>query len=187
MPEKCTNNPRDCPILPRIEAKIKRKVHNTENIKTVKLAITGFFALLSSWPGMLVAPMYILVLLNMADYATGFVAAPYRGEKRSSEVGFRGIAKKCCMWLLVALGGVLDWLVTYAMETVGIQLPFHFLVAALVAIWLICNEIVSILENIGDIGVELPPFLMRLVRWLKMAAEDKAAVPDWNKEGRNDG
>ena len=91
------------------------------------------------------------------------------------------------MWLLVALGGVLDWLVTYAMETVGIQLPFHFLVAALVAIWLICNEIVSILENIGDIGVELPPFLMRLVRWLKMAAEDNAAVPDWNKEGRNDG
>ena len=85
-----------------------------ENIKTIKLAVTGFFALLSSWLGMLAAPMYILVLLNMADYATGFVAAPYRGEKRSSEVGFRGIAKKCCMWLLVALGGVLDWLVTYA-------------------------------------------------------------------------
>ena len=85
-----------------------------ENIKTIKRAVTGFFALLSSWLGMLAAPMYILVLLNMADYATGFVAAPYRGEKRSSEVGFRGIAKKCCMWLLVALGGVLDWLVTYA-------------------------------------------------------------------------
>ena len=85
-----------------------------ENIKTIKLAVTGFFALLSSWLGMLAAPMYILVLLNMADYATGFVAARYRGEKRSSEVDFRGIAKKCCMWLLVALGGVLDWLVTYA-------------------------------------------------------------------------
>lgn len=158
-----------------------------ENIKTVKIAVTGAFALLSSWLGMLAVPMYILVSLNMMDYATGFVAAPYRGEKRSSEVGFRGIAKKVCMWLLVALGGIMDWLVAYAMETIGIELPFHFFVAALVAVWLICNEIISILENIGDIGVDLPPFLMRMVRWVKAAAEDKAQVPEWGKEDKHNG
>ena len=55
------------------------------------------------------------------------------------------------------------------------------------ALWRASRVPISILENIGDIGVELPPFFMRLVCWLKMAAEDKAAVPDWNKEGRNDG
>ena len=32
--------------------------------------------------------------------------------------------------------------------------------ASLVAIWLIANEIISILENIGDIGVNVPPFLV---------------------------
>lgn len=154
--------------------------HNT--LQNVKVIVTGLFALITAWLGVLAAPLYILILLNMMDYATGFVAAPYRGEKRSSAVGFRGIAKKICMWLLVALGGVLDWLVAYAMDTIGIEIPFHFLVAALVAIWLICNEIVSILENIGDIGVELPPFLMRLVHWVKAAAEDKAQIPDWDKE-----
>ena len=158
-----------------------------DTLRNIKLIVTGLFALVTARLGALAAPLYILVLLNMMDYITGFVAAPYRGEKRSSAVGFRGIAKKVCMWLLVALGGVLDWLMAYAMETIGIQVPFHFLVAALVAVWLICNEIVSILENIGDIGVELPPFLTRLVRWIKMAAEDKATVPDWNKEDRNDG
>ena len=156
--------------------------HNTFNtLQNIKIIVTGLFALVTARLGALAAPLYILVLLNMMDYATGFVAAPYRGEKRSSAVGFRGIAKKVCMWLLVALGGVLDWLMAYA---IGIQVPFHFLVAALVAVWLICNEIVSILENIGDIGVELPPFLMRLVRWVKAAAEDKVQIPE---HGRGDG
>ena len=152
-------------------------------LQNIKIIVTGIFAALTARLGALAAPVYILICLNMADYATGFVAAPYRGEPRSSQVGFRGIAKKVCMWLLVALGGVLDWLMAYAMETIGIQLTFHFMVAALVAVWLICNEIISILENIGDIGVELPPVLMRLVRWVKVAAEDKAKVPDWDGEG----
>ena len=151
-------------------------------LQKIKAMVTGIFALVTARLGVLAAPIYILIFLNMADYATGFVAAPYRGERRSSAVGFRGIAKKICMWLLVALGGVLDWLLSYAADTIGIQLPVHFLAAALVAVWLICNELVSILENIGDIGVEMPPFIMRLVRWVKMAVEDKTKVPDWDKD-----
>lgn len=189
MPEKCTDNPRDCPMLPRIETaktkaidqeRMRKMEHNT--LQNIKIIVTGIFAALTARLGALAAPLYILIFLNVADYATGFVAAPYRGEKRSSEVGFRGIAKKVCMWLLVAVGGVLDWLMAYAMESIGIELSFHFLVAAVVALWLICNEIISILENIGDIGVELPPFLMRMVRWVKAAAEDKAKVPEWKEE-----
>lgn len=153
-----------------------------ETLKTLKIAVTGFFALLSSWLGMLAAPVYILIFLNMADYATGYVAAPYRGKKRKSEVGFRGIAKKVCMYLLVAVGWVIDWIVTYSAQMLGITSPFHFLMAEMVAIWLICNEIISILENIGDIGVDLPPFIMPLVSWVKAAAEDKAKIPDRDKK-----
>lgn len=86
------------------------------------------------------------------------------------------------MYLLIYIGWVLDWLVTYTSETLGISSPFHFLVAFMVAIWLICNEIISILENIGDIGVDLPPFLMKLVRWVKASAEDQAKVPNGDKK-----
>lgn len=147
-------------------------------LQVIKAAVAGAVGLVTSWLGALAMPVYVLVGLNIADYLTGLVAAPYRGEQRSSAVGLRGIAKKVSMWLLVALGGVMDWLLAYAMETVGMEIPFHFPVAALVAAWLICNEIVSILENIGDIGVELPPFLMALVRWVKRAAQEQAALPE---------
>lgn len=35
------------------------------------------------------------------------------------------------------------------------------------------NECISILENISEIGVPLPPFLMRLIQKLKKTTEDK--------------
>ncbi len=142
----------------------------------IKAAISAAFAAITAWLGTLAVPMLILVALNLADYITGYTAAGYRPEGRSSSKGFRGIAKKICMWLLVALGAVVDWLIGYAGETVGIELPFHFLVAALVAVWLICNEIISILENIGDIGVTLPPFLLKAVEWVKAGAEKRGDI-----------
>lgn len=150
---------------------------NKHNIlMEIKLAVTGIFAAITAFLGALAVPFYILVILNVADYATGIFAAPYRGQKRSSAVGFLGIAKKICMWGLVGLGAVLDWLLSFAVAQIGITLPFSYLVGIVVAIWLICNEIVSILENMGDIGVDLPPFLMTLVKWVQSTAEDKVKM-----------
>ncbi len=62
-------------------------------------------------------------------------------------------------------------LIKYSAYTFGIQPPVHFLVACVVAVWIICNELISILENMVDIGVKLPPFLMPIVRMLKDQAE----------------
>ncbi|HOV70376.1 MAG TPA: phage holin family protein, partial [Clostridia bacterium] len=77
-----------------------------------------------------------------------------------------------CMWLLVVIGAVLDWLLKYAGEQLGFDIKLNFLVAAVVAIWLICNEIISILENISDIGVKLPPLLIKLTQNIKSKAEE---------------
>lgn len=54
------------------------------------------------------------------------------------------------------------------------------------AIWLICNEIISILENINDIGVTLPPFLQPIVSNLKSQVEKKAAVEDINNNSEKE-
>jgi toxin secretion/phage lysis holin len=152
-----------------------------EKIKAAFIAIfTGINALL----GTLAIPIYILVGLNFADYATGYTAAPYRGQQRRSSIGLCGIAKKICMWLLVGLGAVLDWLLAYSSESVGIALPVHGFFASLAAVWLIANEIISILENIADIGVELPPFLMTIAKWVKAGASktgEKASQNDLDK------
>lgn len=142
----------------------------------IKTIFTAFFSTFAGWLGILFIPMLILVACNLIDYATGLAAGPKRGQTINSYKSFRGIVKKVCMWVLVALGAMIDQLILYAGKTIGISLPFTFLVACIVAIWLICNEIISILENMVDIGVKLPPFMMPLVKNIKKQVEDKAKI-----------
>lgn len=142
----------------------------------IKLVFVGVFTLLSARLSMLAIPVYLLVACNVIDYGTGLAAARKRGQTISSSVGLNGIIKKVCMWLLVGVGAIFDILLAYAAEQAGIVLNFGYTVACMVAIWLICNEIISILENVGDIGVNLPPFLKRVVESLKSQVESKTDV-----------
>jgi toxin secretion/phage lysis holin len=142
----------------------------------IKIGLTAVGAFLSSILGILYVPVLLMVLCNIIDYITGLVASVYRGEKVSSYVGLKGIIKKVCLWLLVVVGAIMDTLIRYAADTVGITPPIHFLIACVVAMWIICNELISILENMVDIGVKIPPFLLPLVTLLKEQAE-KAGEP----------
>ena len=127
--------------------------------KAEKIGITALLSALFSWLGLIAVPFLLLVVLQIIDYATGLCAAKYRSEKISSYKSFRGIVKKVCMWLLVVVGGVLDWIITYAAENAGINLGAPFVVACVVCVWLMVNEIISILENMTDIGVQFPPHI----------------------------
>lgn len=143
-----------------------------EYMGKIKAAVIALFGALTGWLGALAVPFGLLVLANIVDYATGLVAAPYRNEPRSSYKGMRGIAKKVCMWLLVGVGVMLDTLLAYCTQSLGWTLPASFLVGCVVAVWLMTNEIISIIENISDIGVEIPPFLLPVVRWVKKKTEN---------------
>lgn len=142
----------------------------------IKIMVTTVVSFISSLLGILWIPVCLLVLCNIIDYATGIMAAGHRDEKVNSYKGMRGILKKICMWLLVVVGSVVDQLIKYSMDTIGIVAPFTFLVACVVAIWLICNELISILENVADIGTPLPPFLMKIIKFIKIQTETKATI-----------
>lgn len=147
----------------------------------IKALFTAIFALISSILGVLTVPVLLMVACNVLDYATGLMASTYRSEDINSYKSIRGIMKKVCMWLLVIVGAIIDQLLLYASQTAGITLPFTFLVACIVAIWIICNEIISILENIKDMGVTIPAFLIPLVTHVKSQVEDKVNI-DTEKE-----
>jgi toxin secretion/phage lysis holin len=130
--------------------------------------------------------MLILVCCNIIDYGTGLCAAKYRSEKVNSYKSIRGITKKVCMWLLVGVGAMIDWLLDFAAEQAGISVKLQFVVASVVAVWLIANEIISILENMTDIGVDLPPFLMKIACNIKSQAEKKADTMEDDNDGNTD-
>ena len=140
-------------------------------LKAIKAVCVTVFGLLSSWLGVLAVPVYVLVGCNVMDYLTGLAAAHRRGQKVSSYKGINGIAKKVCMWLLIAVGAVVDWLLLYGGDQLGVEMHLPMLVSSLTAVWLIVNEVISILENIGDTGVPLPGFLTKIVEGLKSKIE----------------
>lgn len=53
------------------------------------------------------ATLKILVTMAVIDYLTGMIAAGYNGEIKS-KVGFKGIAKKVLLFLLVGVAAQLD-------------------------------------------------------------------------------
>lgn len=148
----------------------------------IKAIFTTIFAFISSILGVLAVPVLLMVACNVLDYATGLMASTYRSQDINSYKSIRGIMKKVCMWLLVVVGAVIDQLLLYASTTVGVALPFTFLVACIVSIWIICNEIISILENIKDMGVNIPAFLQPLVEHVKSQVEDKANIDNKKDE-----
>lgn len=142
----------------------------------VKAAFVAAFSMIFGWLGILAIPVLILAGLNFTDYITGILASKRRNELVTSDKGLWGIVKKIGMWILVGLGWAMDVLINYAGQYVGLSIKLPFVVATIVAVWLICNEIISILENLLDIGVAMPPFLMPLARMIKGQVEDKTKM-----------
>ena len=142
----------------------------------VKAAFVAAFSMIFGWLGILAVPVLILAGLNFTDYITGILASKRRNELVTSDKGLWGIVKKIGMWILVGLGWAMDVLINYAGQYVGLSIKLPFVVATIVAVWLICNEIISILENLLDIGVAMPPFLMPLARMIMGQVEDKTKM-----------
>ncbi|MDD3338422.1 MAG: phage holin family protein [Lachnospiraceae bacterium] len=146
-----------------------------EKSNVIKTFFVLVFSFVSSLLGALTIPVLIMVGCNIIDYVTGLMASPYRKEDINSYKSIHGIAKKVCMWLLVVVGALIDQLLIYACATMGYTMPFTFLVACFVAIWIVCNELISILENIKDMGVNIPAFLEPIVKNIKTQIEKNAA------------
>lgn len=89
-----------------------------------------------------------LIVLIVIDYLTGVMAA-YFEKKLNSETGFKGIAKKFCIILMVVVATILD-------GSTGLGDPW---LRTAVIMFFIANESISALENIGRLGVPLPEFL----------------------------
>ena len=111
------------------------------------------------WDALIVA----LVAMVIIDYITGVIKAAVQG-KLSSAVGFRGLLKKVAIFLLVAVGVMVDRVIPATNEAVRSAVIFFY----------IANEGLSILENAGELGLPLPAALKKSLE--KM--QDKEEKPD---------
>jgi len=148
-------------------------------VNAIKTFFVSIFTVISSILGTLTVPFFFLVVTNVIDYATGLIAAKHRGERISSYKSIWGIVKKVLMWLLVYVGHIVDYILTTMGQTLHLNFSVGSAVALIVMFWLMVNELISILENIDEVGVPLPPFLMKLVKLIKEKTEETVDIePD---------
>lgn len=114
--------------------------------------------------GILYIPVLLMIACNVIDWITGVWAEKYRKTGGiSSYKSIWGITKKICQWILVLVGALMDMLLKYSATTIRFTMTFTFMIACIVAIWIICNEIISILENMIDIGAPILPLLKPII------------------------
>ena len=145
--------------------------------KTWQAVIAVTLGGLSAYMRVMFVPLVVLIGVMIVDYMSGMLKA-WGNDELSSKVGLKGIVKKLCYLMLVCVAGVVDWLIYSGLRQVGISLNFGFCFGLIVTIWLIINELISILENLDALHVPMPKFLIGIVRHLKSAVEvrgEKAA------------
>lgn len=109
-------------------------------------------------------PITWLIVLCIADYITGMIAA-FKTGKWSSNTGFKGIIKKVIMFLIIGLCVAIDTTTkTDMLRDIAI---FSYSL----------NEAGSILENIDRMGFSkyIPSFIKNGIEQLKNKENDKNA------------
>lgn len=116
---------------------------------TIKIIFGGIITAVSGFLGGMDGIMYALIAFISIDYITG-VAVAIKQKKLSSEVGFWGLVRKVCILVLVGVAHFID------LNVMGTGDIFR----TAIALYYIGNEGVSLLENIGNLGVKLPKKLI---------------------------
>lgn len=99
--------------------------------------------------------IYALIAFVSIDYITGVWLAVLE-KKVSSDIGFKGIGRKMMIFVLVALGNIIDQLIIGNGSTLRCMLIMFYL----------SNEGISIIENAGKMGLPLPQKLKAVMKQL---------------------
>lgn len=151
-----------------------------------KTAFVVAVALIGSYLQQLLLPLAVLIWMMILDYISGMAAA-WVTKTLDSRVGIVGIIKKLLYLLIVCVGCVIDYLIYLVGEEMGVARPSGHFVGLIVIVWLIVNEGISILENLGEAGLPKVPFLGKLLQHLKHGAESAGGDPPEEKEDEKPG
>ncbi|MEC5308745.1 phage holin family protein [Bacillus thuringiensis] len=129
----------------------------------VKVFIVSFGGVCGYFSGGWDATLKILVTMAVIDYLTCIITAGYNGELKN-KVGFKGIAKKVVAFLLVGAVAQLD-------SVLGINSAIR----EATIFFFTGNELLSLLENAGRMGIPLRQVLINAVEILggKQKQEEK--------------
>ena len=137
---------------------------NIEKAPFITAAGAFITALVGEWDGAIIT----LLLFMAADWITGLtVAGVFKKSPKSetgsleSRVGLKGLCRKGAMLLIVIIAYRLD-----------IMAGLNGILRTGAIITLVCNEALSVLENVSLMGVKYPAIVDRVIRQILGENED---------------
>ncbi|MBP1991407.1 phage holin family protein [Paenibacillus eucommiae] len=133
---------------------------------TIAILGTIMTNLYGGWSASLEALMWLIV----GDYTSGIFASLREKKGLSSAIGFRGLAKKAFILFVILIAHKLD----VAMNSEVIMLgAIYFYIA---------NELISVTENMGRIGIPVPGSIINVIAVLKKKEEKENQEQNQKKE-----
>ncbi|HPB04139.1 MAG TPA: phage holin family protein [Bacteroidaceae bacterium] len=126
----------------------------------IQLAISAIGGVMGWFLGGLDGLLYALLTFVVIDYITGVMCAIV-DRKLSSKIGFKGIFKKVLIFVMVAIGHILDTNLIGTGSVLRTAVIFFYL----------SNEGISFLENAAHLGLPIPSKLKAVLGQLHDRAE----------------
>lgn len=148
----------------------------------IQALLTAAGAWISAKLGILGPVLMILTIMMVLDYITGMLASKREalehpdnpGYGWNSKKGAKGIIKKVGYLCIIAVAMVVDYIVLNVAGSMGVSVSAKAFFALLVAVWYILNELLSIIENAGRMGAQVPEWLCKYIAVLKEAIDHNA-------------
>ncbi|OAB43965.1 phage holin family protein [Paenibacillus antarcticus] len=99
----------------------------------------------------------IFLVVILIDYVTGVLAAIKDRSGLNSKIGFWGITRKALMFIVILLAHQMDILLGQDLGVVKSGAIYFYM----------ANELISITENYGRLGLPLPNKVTRIIKILK--------------------
>ena len=155
-----------------------------KNFHVIKGGITFLGAILGDKLELISPIMILLILLMIADYISGMLASKKEAVEHPDDKSFGWSSKKSVIGIYKKIGYILTVLVALSTDYViykligemGLNYQTNTFFGFLVIIWLIINELLSILENAARMGAVLPNFIKNA------RAELKRDIDDYDKK-----
>lgn len=131
----------------------------------VRLAIAALGGWLGWFVGGLDGLVIALVLFMAVDYVTGVLCA-VQDKRLNSSTGFRGLAKKVVILMLVGVANILDVQIVHQGAVIRTAVIFFYL----------ANEGISLLENAAHLGLPIPEKLRAVLEQLHDRADKEGEL-----------
>lgn len=125
-----------------------------------QLALSAVGGVVGWFLGGLDGLLYALLAFVVIDYITGVMCAIF-DKKLSSKIGFKGILKKVLIFVMVAIGHIIDTNLIGTGSVLRTAVIFFYL----------SNEGISFLENTAHLGLPISSKLKAVLEQLYYRAE----------------